>query len=319
MGSSMDMAYLEPHVKKWKHWKWNYNSLTSQQYQKLKKIRDAKLRMYQAWDALPYWFPDQNGRKINVIFIRSMDEFLAGEQATIEIGLYRNWLQPNKIALPATNANIQRWQHLNLDERTERERRQKMEQLSNEISQIRLEMKMRRDPETESVYTYITKQRICRKLLLLKRITVSPEQVVIKRLGVSIMNVESGDADDGSLDFIKDAGSYTIEVVLDSDYKFEFRLNGRYSDIAKSNPTPFAFDDEEDGDMDDDDDDDDTKAKKKKSKELKADLKKWQRRKHANQLLDDLVGIRRKSRYSELYNVSKTDLTEKPKQVQIET
>ena len=201
-----------------------------------------------------------------------------------------------------------------MDERMERDRRLKMEQLANEISQVRLEMKMRRDPETESVYTYITKQRICRKLLLLKRITVIPEQIVIKRLGVSIMrSSEEEQSDDGSLEYIKDAGSYTVEVVLDSDYKFEFRLNGRYNDISKENPTPFAIDDDED-EMDDDDDD--VKAKKVKSKELKTNLKKWQRQKHANELLDDLVGIKRQSRYSELYNVSKIDLTQSAKQQQ---
>ena len=32
--SSADPAYLQPHVKKWKHWKWDYNALTSQQYQR---------------------------------------------------------------------------------------------------------------------------------------------------------------------------------------------------------------------------------------------------------------------------------------------
>ena len=84
------------------------NSLTSTQYQNLRKIRERKLKMYQGEDTLPYWFDDKEGRKLNVIFIRNMDEYLAGETALIETGMYRNWLQPNKIAVPATIENIQR-------------------------------------------------------------------------------------------------------------------------------------------------------------------------------------------------------------------
>ena len=105
----MDMAFLEPKVKNWKHWKWNYNSLSSQQYQKLKRIRDSKMRMYQKEDQLPYWFNPENPKLLNVIFIRDMDEYLAGQRAEVQVGLYRNWLWPNKIAVPASNENIQRF------------------------------------------------------------------------------------------------------------------------------------------------------------------------------------------------------------------
>lgn len=148
-----------------------------------------------------------------------------------------------------------------------------------------------------------------------------PEQIVIRRLGVSIMKTPAtdsadGDGGDGSLEMIKEAGSYTVEVVLDSDpdYKFEFRLNGRYNDVARHVRIPFALDEEEDADEMDDEDEDNAgktgKAKtQKKSKEMKTELKKWRRQKHANELLDEIVGIKRKSRYSELYTVSKIDLT----------
>ena len=105
------MAFLEPKVKQWKHWKWNYNSLSSQKYRDLKRIRDSKLRMYQNEDRMPYWFDEENPKLLNVIFIRDMDEYLAGQRAKVQVGLYRNWLWPNKIAVPASNENIQRLVH----------------------------------------------------------------------------------------------------------------------------------------------------------------------------------------------------------------
>eukprot|EP01083_Nonionella_stella_P046107 123475_1 len=309
--SSMDMAYLEPHVKKWKHWKWNYNSLTSQQYQKLKQIRDKKQRMYWKEERLPYWFDKHDPKLMKVIFIRDMDEFLAGETATIESGLYRNWLQPHKIAVPASFGNIKRWQHLNMDKRAERDRRIKMEQLSNDITQVRLEMTVRRDPVTDEVYSYITKQRICRKLLLLKRVTLDPQQVEIKKLAVSILTRSEDDT--GTLERIDSAGSYTIELLLDEvyDYPFEFRLNVRYNDIERTNKTPYALEEEDDSI---DDEEDEVKLKKIVSQELKSNLKQWQRAKHANQMLDHLV--LKKSRYSELYEVSQLDLTKPQSQIE---
>eukprot|EP01084_Bolivina_argentea_P106716 190914_1 len=75
--SSMDPAYLQPHVKKWKHWKWNW--LPSPHYSKLKQIRDRKKAMYDKEEELPYWYDTEDQQKLNVIFIRDMDEFLAGK------------------------------------------------------------------------------------------------------------------------------------------------------------------------------------------------------------------------------------------------
>ena len=205
-----------------------------------------------------------------------------------------------------------------MDQREERDRKMKMEQLSNDISQVRLEMKIRRDPETEEVYSYITKKRICRKLLLLKRITVQPEQIRIRRLAASILTRTDGDDDAIAVETdpwsIREAGSYTIELELDNDYDytFEFRLNVRYNDIERDNKTPFSFmDDDKDSDDDDEVMDDDAKKKRKSAmtKEFRTNLKKWNRGKRANIMLDHLV--ERKSRYSDLYRVSKLDLTPK--------
>lgn len=202
-----------------------------------------------------------------------------------------------------------------MDRRTERDRKLKMEQLANDISQVRMEMKIRRDPETEEVYSYVTKQRICRKLLLLKRITVSPEQININRLAASVLTRGGDDDDDDmnmrSLEMIRDAGSYVVSLDLDDDYdyKFEFRLNVRYNDIERSNKTPFVFD-EEDADVSDDEDDK-RKGKRALSNEMRTKLKKWNRGKRANIMLDHLLGT--KSRYSDLYNVSKLDLTPQAK------
>mmetsp|Transcript_9406 Transcript_9406/g.15144 ORF Transcript_9406/g.15144 Transcript_9406/m.15144 type:complete len:330 (-) Transcript_9406:73-1062(-) len=311
----MDIAYLEPSVKQWKHWKWNYNKLTGQEYQRLKKIQDRKRAMYEEWDRLPDWFNPENAKLMNVIFIRDMDEFLAGEVAEIETGLYRNHLQPHKIAVPASEENIARWKHLNAAQRGERDRKRKMETLSDDISQVRLEMKIRRDPETQAVYTYITKRKICRKLLLFKRITVYPEQVQITRLAESILTRGvDGDGEAGSLDMIKEEGSYIISLNLDAsyDYKFEFRLNVRYNEVERENKTPFALgEDERDSDVEEEEETvsvDGKKTKKKgENKELRTALKKWRRRKQANLMLDHLVD--EKSRYSALYAVSKLDLT----------
>lgn len=188
-----------------------------------------------------------------------------------------------------------------------------MESLSTDIAQVRFEMKVRRDPETEEVYSYITKPRIARKLLLLKRITVHPSQIVIRRLTASIFSSSSKDEDaeergDGTLEIIKDAGSYTVELALDETYgfQFEFRLNVRYNDIERSNRTPFSIMADEDDAEDEEEDERDIKSKKIKDQEMRTALKKWSRGKHANQMLDHLL---RKSRYSELYSVSKLDLT----------
>ena len=105
----MDDAFLDPQVKKWKHWRWNWNALSSNQYSKLKGMRETKRRMYEKEDELPYWYDTENPKKMNVIFIRDMDEFLAGQITSIETGLYRNWLWPQKIALPASVENVQRY------------------------------------------------------------------------------------------------------------------------------------------------------------------------------------------------------------------
>ena len=107
--SSMDDGFLDPQVKKWKHWRWNWNALSSNQYSKLKGMRETKRRMYEKEDELPYWYDIENPKKMNVIFIRDMDEFLAGQITSIETGLYRNWLWPQKIALPASVENVQRY------------------------------------------------------------------------------------------------------------------------------------------------------------------------------------------------------------------
>ena len=192
-----------------------------------------------------------------------------------------------------------------MDKREERDRKLKMEQLANDISQVRLEMKIRRDPENEEIYSYVTKQRICRKLLLLKRITVRPDQININRLAASVLSRGDDEDETKELEMIKEAGSYIIELDLDNDYeyKFEFRLNVRYNDIERSNKTPFLF--EEDDDLSDDEDE--KKRKKVITKEMRTNLKKWNRGKRANIMLDHLLG--KKSRYSDLYDVSKLDLT----------
>jgi len=310
----MDMAFLEPKVKSWKHWKWNYNSLSPEQYQNLKKIRNEKLKMYEEEDRMPYWFNPEDTNKLHVIFIRDMDEYLAGQRAEVNVGLYRNWLWPNKIAVPASNENVERWQHLNLEKRQQRERQQKMEALSTEIAQVRFEMKVRRDPESEEVYSMITKQRIARKLLLLKRIMINPSQIIIRRLSSSMFSAatneeDEGERGDGTLDVINDAGSYMVQLAVDEahGFQFEFRLNVRYNDIERENRTPFAMDEAEDEESDEDEERD-SKGKKVKDKEMRTALKKWSRAKHANQMLDHLL---RKSRYSALYSVSKLDLTQK--------
>ena len=190
-----------------------------------------------------------------------------------------------------------------------------METLSRDIAQVRFEMKVRRDPETDEVYSLITKQRIARKLLLSKRITVRSSQIVIRRLTASIFSSAAkeeggGEGGDGTLEVIKEAGSYTVELALDEAYgfQFDFRLNVRYNDIERTNPTPFAAARAEDDDEDEDEDEVDVKSKKAKDKEMRTALKKWARAKHANQMLDHLL---RKSRYSALYSVSKLDLTPK--------
>merc|ERR1712013_930957 len=189
---------------------------------------------------------------------------------------------------------------------------------SDEMASVRLEMKVRRDPETGEVYTAISKGKICRKLLLLKRINVRPEQIRIRRLAQSLLTQsqsanETESAND--LSSIVDAGTYSVSLLLDEDYgyAFEFRLNVRHNEIARSNATPFAAVEGEhaDADGDDDDDDDDAeadaKSKKMEAQELRSKLKKWSRAKHANEMLDRLVHS--KSRYSHLYNISKLDLT----------
>ena len=68
--------------------------------------------MYDKEEDLPYWFDKEDPKKINVIFIRNMDEFLAGEIETVSIGLYRLWLQPHKIAVPASHENIERYAYI---------------------------------------------------------------------------------------------------------------------------------------------------------------------------------------------------------------
>eukprot|EP01084_Bolivina_argentea_P309836 535975_1 len=313
--TSADMAFLDPTIRVWKHWKWSYNKFSSQQYQKLKKEHDRKQRMYAKEDELPYWYNKDNSKLINVIFIRDMDEFLAGEVVQIETGLYRGWLWPQKIAVPASQENIERWKHLNMEQRIERDRKVKMEEISNDISQVRLEMKLRRDPETDNIYTRITKQRICRKLLLLKRITVKPEQIIITRLATSILT-SIKDENIGDIDVITESGSYIIKLALDDayDYQFEFRLNVRHNDIEKDNKTPFSLIDDDD---DDDMDEDEVKRQKMKKKELRTNLKKWKRGKQAHQMLDSIVD--RSSRYSHLYNVSKLDLTQNREAKSIES
>ena len=195
-----------------------------------------------------------------------------------------------------------------MDKRIERDRKVKMEQLSDDISQVRLEMKVRRDPQSEQVYTVISKRKICRKLLLLKRITVEPEQVQITRLAASIFTSNEDDDMNKELDMIRDAGSYIINLQMDTtyDYKFEFRLNVRYIDLAKDHKIPFLFNEEEDSDLEDEQD---KKKQSKINKDMKTKLKLWRRGKQANEMLDHLV--LHKTRYSDLYKVSKLDLSHK--------
>ena len=48
----------------------------------------------------------ENDEEISVIFIQNMDEFIAGEEKSVAVALYRNWLYSHKTALAATQANI---------------------------------------------------------------------------------------------------------------------------------------------------------------------------------------------------------------------
>ncbi|ETO09754.1 ribosomal protein L9 [Reticulomyxa filosa] len=158
----------------YKHYQWR--PLVVNKLRPLLEDRNRRRKNFKEAFKLPEHYEDKysatrSRKKLKVIFLHNMDSFIAGEVVTVPEGLYRHWLWPEKIALPATSVNVARFGHLNANLREERERAQKMVEMSQDLAKFRLEFKVRLD-EKDDCYTHITKQRIWRELLLKKKISL---------------------------------------------------------------------------------------------------------------------------------------------------
>ena len=261
---------------------------------------------------LPSWYHGKNDKEISVIFIQNMDEFIAGEEKSVPVGLYRNWLYPHKIALAATQANIAKYSHLNSDLRQRIHNMKEMKQLSDDITKYRMEMRLKKDPNTNEIYTKITKEKIARRLLIYKSILIKDYMSNIR-----IMDNKNV-LEANELEYIDNEGSYTIKILLgndnsdsgsdnnNSDLKFEFRLNARSIFVSKETKNkPFDWQriiNNEQGD----------EIIQKMPVEMRKQLNKYNRSKTSHFILDDIYKRKdgTRSRYHHLYesDVVKTKL-----------